>query len=134
LRASSAKSGAAAYTDNALAPEVGSTDWDEALSQKVVFMSNMHQQSAELTLNPANLGPLQVTLQIADNHAHALFVSQHQEVRAAIEAALPKLRDAMEQNGIGLGSTSVSDGFARQSGQQAQDGGRILGVLADEKS
>jgi flagellar hook-length control protein FliK len=122
-----AKSGAAAYTDNALAPEVGSTDWDEALSQKVVFMSNMHQQSAELTLNPANLGPLQVTLQIADNHAHALFVSQHQEVRAAIEAALPKLRDAMEQNGIGLGSTSVSDGFARHNGQQAQDGGRSGG-------
>jgi flagellar hook-length control protein FliK len=122
-----AKSGTAAYTENALAPEVGSTDWDEALSQKVVFMSNLHQQSAELTLNPANLGPLQVVLQVADNHAHALFVSQHQEVRAAIEAALPKLREAMEQNGIGLGSTSVSDGFARQSGQQAQDGGRSSG-------
>jgi flagellar hook-length control protein FliK len=81
-------------------------------------MSNAHQQSAELTLNPPDLGPLQVVLQVADNHAHALFVSQHQQVREAVEAALPKLRDALEAGGLGLGSASVSDGFARQANQQ----------------
>jgi flagellar hook-length control protein FliK len=123
LASQAAKSGAGASAAASLAPEVGSQDWDEALSQKVVFMSNAHQQSAELTLNPADLGPLQVVLQVADNHAHALFVSQHQQVREAVEAALPKLREAMEQNGIGLGSTSVSDGFARQTGQQERQGG-----------
>jgi flagellar hook-length control protein FliK len=69
-----------------------------------------------------------VVLQVADNHAHALFVSQHQSVREAVEAALPKLREAMESNGIGLGSASVSDGFARQnSGQQNADSGRSAG-------
>jgi flagellar hook-length control protein FliK len=103
-----------------LGPEVGTSDWEEALGQKVVFLSNAHQQSAELTLNPKDLGPLQVVLQVADNHAHALFVSQHPQVREAVEAALPKLREAMEQNGIGLGSASVTDGFARQTGQQGQ--------------
>jgi flagellar hook-length control protein FliK len=102
---------------------VGTSDWEDALGQKVVFLSNAHQQSAELTLNPKDLGPLQVVLQVADNHAHALFVSQHPQVREAVEAALPKLREAMEQNGIGLGSASVSDGFARQAGQQGQSGG-----------
>jgi flagellar hook-length control protein FliK len=102
----------------ALAPPVGTPDWEDALSQKVVFLSNAHQQSAELTLNPPDLGPLQVVLQVADNHAHALFVSQHQQVREAVEAALPKLRDALEAGGLGLGSASVSDGFARQANQQ----------------
>ncbi|MGN6804972.1 MAG: flagellar hook-length control protein FliK, partial [Trinickia sp.] len=101
-----------------LAPQVGTPDWEDALSQKVVFLSNAHQQSAELTLNPRDLGPLQVVLQVADNHAHALFVSQHAQVREAVEAALPKLRDALEAGGLGLGSASVSDGFARQNGQQ----------------
>ena len=113
----------AADAANALSPRVGTTDWEDALSQKVVFLSNAHSQSAELTLNPKDLGPLQVVLQVADNHAHALFVSQHQQVREAVEAALPKLREAMESSGIGLGSTSVSDGFARQgSGQQQSSG------------
>jgi flagellar hook-length control protein FliK len=118
----------AAAVANALTPQVGTTDWEDALSQKVVFLSNAHSQSAELTLNPKDLGPLQVVLQVADNHAHALFVSQHQSVREAVEAALPKLREAMESNGIGLGSASVSDGFARQnSGQQNADSGRSGG-------
>jgi flagellar hook-length control protein FliK len=115
----------AAATSAAIAPHVGGSGWDDAFSQKVVFLSNAHQQSAELTLNPKDLGPLQVTLQVADNHAHALFVSQHAQVREAVEAALPKLREAMEANGISLGSASVNDGFARQSGhsdQQANQG------------
>jgi flagellar hook-length control protein FliK len=112
----------AAEAANALTPQVGTGDWEDALSRKVVFLSNAHTQSAELTLNPKDLGPLQVVLQVADNHAHALFVSQHQSVREAVEAALPKLREAMESNGIGLGSASVTDGFARQSsGQQSAD-------------
>ena len=85
-----------------------------------MFLSNAHQSSAELTLNPKDLGPLQVVLQVADNHAHALFVSQHQQVREAVEAALPKLREQMQENGIGLGSASVTDGFSRQMNQQAQ--------------
>ncbi len=47
---------------------------------------------------------------MSENHAHALFVSQRAQVREAVKAAMPKLREAMESNGIGLGSTSVSDG------------------------
>jgi flagellar hook-length control protein FliK len=109
---------------NTLAPQVGTPDWEDAFSQKVTFLSSAHQQSAELTLNPPDLGPLQVVLQVADKQAHALFVSQHAQVREAVEAALPKLREAMEQNGIGLGSTSVSDGFSRQAGQQGQGNGQ----------
>ncbi|MBN3784303.1 flagellar hook-length control protein FliK, partial [Burkholderia sp. Ac-20345] len=99
----------------------------DALSQKVVFLSNAHQQSAELTLNPADLGPLQVVLRVADNNAHALFVSQHPQVREAVEAALPKLREAMEAGGLGLGSATVSDGgFAsqQQNPQQTFAGGQ----------
>ncbi|MDR5755434.1 flagellar hook-length control protein FliK [Caballeronia sp. LZ035] len=114
----------AASTSAAIAPHVGSSGWDDAFSQKVVFVSKSDQQSAELTLNPKDLGPLQVTLQVSENHAHALFVSQHAQVRDAVEAAMPKLREAMEANGISLGSASVSDGsaFARQSQQQGGDG------------
>ena len=114
---------AAAAAANTLASKVGTSDWEEELGQKVVFLSNGVQQSAQLSLNPKDLGPLQVVLQVADNHAHALFVSEHPQVREAVEAALPKLREAMEQNGIGLGSASVSDGFARQTGQQGQSSG-----------
>ncbi|WP_175905217.1 flagellar hook-length control protein FliK [Burkholderia seminalis] len=127
LQLSPAAGAIAAANGHVLAPHVGSADWTDALSQKVVFLSNAHQQSAELTLNPPDLGPLQVVLRVADNHAHALFVSQHAQVREAVEAALPKLREAMEAGGLGLGSTTVSDGsFAspQQNPQQTFSGGR----------
>ncbi|WP_175728823.1 flagellar hook-length control protein FliK [Burkholderia ambifaria] len=127
LQASPAASSVAAANAHVLAPHVGTADWTDALSQKVVFLSNAHQQSAELTLNPPDLGPLQVVLRVADNHAHALFVSQHAQVRDAVEAALPKLREAMEAGGLGLGSATVSDGgFAsqQQNPQQSFAGGR----------
>ncbi|KVM14095.1 flagellar hook-length control protein [Burkholderia ubonensis] len=135
-----AANGIAAANAHVLAPHVGTADWTDALSQKVVFLSNAHQQSAELTLNPPDLGPLQVVLRVADNHAHALFVSQHPQVRDAVEAALPKLRDAMEAGGLGLGSATVSDGgFASQQqnpqqsfagGQAARRGGAPSGADA----
>lgn len=119
LQLSPAAGAIAAANAHVLAPHVGTADWTDALSQKVVFLSNAHQQSAELTLNPPDLGPLQVVLRVADNHAHALFVSQHAQVRDAVEAALPKLREAMEAGGLGLGSATVSDGgFASQQQQQ----------------
>ncbi|MDR0242500.1 MAG: flagellar hook-length control protein FliK [Burkholderia sp.] len=127
LQLSPAASAIAAANAHVLAPHVGTADWTDALSQKVVFLSNAHQQSAELTLNPPDLGPLQVVLRVADNHAHALFVSQHAQVREAVEAALPKLREAMEAGGLGLGSTTVSDGgFAsqQQNPQQTFAGGQ----------
>ncbi|WP_175885850.1 flagellar hook-length control protein FliK [Burkholderia sp. BCC0044] len=119
LQLSPAAGAIAAANAHVLAPHVGTADWTDALSQKVVFLSNAHQQSAELTLNPPDLGPLQVVLRVADNHAHALFVSQHPQVRDAVEAALPKLREAMEAGGLGLGSATVSDGgLASQQQQQ----------------
>ncbi|SAK50498.1 flagellar hook-length control protein [Caballeronia pedi] len=126
---SSPQGAMASATSAAIAPHVGASGWDDAFSQKVVFLSKGDQQSAELTLNPKDLGPLQVTLQVSENHAHALFVSQHAQVREAVEAAMPKLREAMEANGISLGSASVSDGaaFGRQS-QQESGGERSSGA------
>ncbi|MBR8092374.1 flagellar hook-length control protein FliK [Burkholderia cenocepacia] len=118
LQLSPAAGAIAAANAHALAPHVGTADWTDALGQKVVFLSNAHQQSAELTLNPPDLGPLQVVLRVADNHAHALFVSQHAQVRDAVEAALPKLREAMEAGGLGLGSATVSDGGLASQQQQ----------------
>ena len=100
-----------------LAPHISTPDWTDALSQKVVFLSNAHQQSAELTLNPADLGPLQV-VRVVDNNAHALFVSQHAQVREAVEAALPKLREAMEAGGLSLAARPSATAVSQQQNQQ----------------
>jgi len=60
---------------------------------------------------------------VVNDQAQAQFVSPHQAVRAAVEAALPHLRTSMAEAGIQLGQASVgADSFAQagNGGQQQQ--------------
>jgi flagellar hook-length control protein FliK len=93
-----------------LAPQVGAPGWDQALGQKVTWMIGGEQQSASLTLNPPDLGPLQIELKVENSLATASFTAAQPEVRQALEAAMPKLRDMLGEAGIQLGQTSVSAG------------------------
>lgn len=101
-----------------LTPAVGTPAWDAALGQKVVWMAAGGQQSASLTLNPPDLGPLQVVLHVSNSHANATFISAQPEVRQALEAAMPRLREMMSDAGIQLGQANVGGGMPNQ--QQAQ--------------
>jgi len=105
---------AQATAETHLAPRVGTPDWDGALGQKVVWMVNGEQQNASLTLNPPELGPLKVVLQVTNAQANATFVAAQPEVRQALEAAMPRLRDMLEQAGIQLGHASVDSGSPQE--------------------
>ena len=77
-----------------VATPVGATHWGADLGQQLVVMSNNARhgvQTAELRLDPPDLGPLRVSLNLADGVASASFVSAHASVRQAIETALPQL-------------------------------------------
>jgi flagellar hook-length control protein FliK len=99
-----------------VAPPVGSSEWGTAIGHQMIRMSASGQHVAELSLNPAGLGPLKVTLSLGDNQAQAMFVSAHESVRKAVEAALPQLRSTLADQGINLGQASVG-AETRQPGQ-----------------
>lgn len=99
-----------------LAPQVGTSGWDQAVGQKVVWMAAGAQSSASLTLNPPDLGPLHVALSMANNQATVSFTAAQPEVRQALEAALPKLREMLGDAGIQMGQASVNAGAPQQHG------------------
>jgi flagellar hook-length control protein FliK len=101
---------AAGQAVETLTPRVGSSAWDQAVGQKVVWMVAGAQQSATLTLNPPDLGPLQIVLNVNNSQANATFIAAQPEVRQALEAAMPKLRDMLGEAGIQLGQASVNAG------------------------
>lgn len=108
-----------------LEPRVGTGSWDNALGQRVLWMVSHQHQIAELNLNPPDLGPLQVVLSVNSDQASAAFVSQNPEVRQALEAALPRLKEMMAESGINLGNATVSDQGSRQQGDfERQNSGR----------
>lgn len=115
-----------------LTPAVGTPAWDQALGQKIVWMAQGGEQSATLTMNPPDLGPMQVVLSISNNQASVDFMSAQPEVRQALENALPRLREMMSESGVQLGQANVSAGSQQQfAGFGAQDRGSGRGAGND---
>lgn len=105
-----------------IAPAVGTPGWDQAVGQKIVFMVSSGEHSATLTLNPPDLGPLQVVIHMKNDQAHASFTADQPEVRQALEAALPKLREIMQDAGIQLGQTDVGTRSSYQQSERQEQG------------
>lgn len=107
-----------------LSSQLGSQEWQQALGQQILMFSKNGQQTAELHLHPQDLGSIQISLKLDNDQAQLSMVSNHSQVRAALEAALPQLRTALAENGISLGQSNVSSDAFQQgqsfSGQQEQ--------------
>ncbi|MFZ6692451.1 flagellar hook-length control protein FliK [Undibacterium sp. SXout20W] len=97
---------------------VGSTGWDKAVGQKVLWMVGESIHSAELSLNPPDLGPLQIVLKVSNEHASASFMCAQPEVREALESSMHKLRQMMSDAGIQLSGFTVNT----QASNQGQPG------------
>ncbi len=93
----------------------------------MIWMAAGAQQTASLTLNPPELGPLQVILSLNNSQANATFIAAQPEVRQALEAAMPRLREMLGDAGIQLGQASVNagnpgqeQGFSQQNNDSTQ--------------
>jgi flagellar hook-length control protein FliK len=100
----------------------GQADWDQALGERIQWLAGQKAQGAQLKLNPANLGPLEVRIQMQNDQASIQFTAHHALVREALEAALPRLREMLEASGVQLVDVDVSghDSFAGRQ-QAARD-------------
>lgn len=107
-------------------PTFGDAAWPHTMASQLAFMQVHRQSSAELQLNPAELGGLHVKLEVDNGAVNASFVCQHQAVAELVQDAMPRLRDAMHQGGMQLAQTSVSTGdFSQQ--QSASQGSSTQG-------
>lgn len=93
--------------------------WASDFGQKIVWLASNDKQSAQITLNPPQMGPIEISLSMDKGSATASFTSANSEVRNALETAMPKLREMFASAGIELGQTNVS---AESFRQQAENG------------
>lgn len=118
----------ASISTGAMAVPISSPQWGAELGRQFVSivqggLNTPH--TAELRLDPPDLGPLRISISLSDNTAQASFVSPHAVVRQTVENALPQLQQALAQAGISLGQTSVSDqGQSEQAFNQESGGSK----------
>lgn len=111
----------------------GSREFVPALgAQLAVFLRGGIQQ-AELTLHPAELGPIAVSIALNGTVAQIDFQAVNAFTRDALQQALPALASALLEAGFSLGGSDVSDpgqrfderGGGGQHGDQGDQGERF---------
>jgi flagellar hook-length control protein FliK len=86
---------------------VGTPAWADDIGSRVIMMAEAGKHSASLRLSPEHLGPLEINITVQDDKASVWFGAAHADTRAAIETALPRLREMFEAQGLSLADAGV---------------------------
>ncbi|MGV8843796.1 MAG: flagellar hook-length control protein FliK [Pseudomonas sp.] len=109
--------------------------WSEAVVDRVMWLSSQNLKSAEIQLDPAELGRLEVRINVSQDQTQVTFVSPNAQVRDALEGQMYRLRELFAQQGMNQLDVSVSDQSLNRGNQGQSDGrgsqGRS-GAHADE--
>lgn len=95
------------------------SDWHEGMIDRVMWMSSQNLKSADIRLEPAGLGRLEVRIDMTNDQAQVTFASPHADVRDALDSQSHRLRDMFVQQGMTL-DVNVSDQSAHRNWQAAQ--------------
>ena len=111
--------------------------WTEEVVNRVMYLSSANLKSADIQLEPAELGRLDIRVNMAaDQSAQVNFISGHAGVREALDSQMHRLRDMLAQQGMNQVDVNVSDpsrswqgqgqeqhAQGRSTGQRLQSGG-----------
>jgi flagellar hook-length control protein FliK len=109
---------------------VGTPGWSDELGTQLHLMADKGHSVASLRLSPEHLGPLEVQISVKDNQASVWFGATNGDTRAALEQALPRLREMFASQGMSLSQSGVFHQSPRDPGRQSS-GAAAQGTLAD---
>jgi flagellar hook-length control protein FliK len=87
---------------------VGSAAWDDELGTQLTWMTQKGLESGSLRVSPEHLGPVEVQISVQNRDASVWFGATHPHTRAALEQALPRLREMFASQGMTLTDSGVS--------------------------
>jgi len=103
--------------------------WSEGVVDRVMYLSSQNLKSADIQLEPAELGRLDIRINMApDQQTQVTFMSAHIGVREALESQMSRLRDSFTQQGLGQVDVNVSDQSRNQQGQAEQQASNTRGT------
>jgi flagellar hook-length control protein FliK len=86
---------------------VGSHAWPQQVGDEITWMAQQGREAASLRLTPENMGPLEVRIAVREGEASVWFGAHNADTRAALEQALPRLREMFASQGLALADAGV---------------------------
>jgi flagellar hook-length control protein FliK len=113
-------------------PSVGEQGWSNAISKTVVSMLKDGLTQAKVSINPENLGPIDIKITMDKGSVGVDFFSPYQDVREALTSGVDQLQARFAEAGVTLDRVASHDtlptfneDLAKQDqGQQGRGDGR----------
>lgn len=91
-------------------------DFSEAVKDKVMLVISQKLQQFDISLDPPELGNMQVRVNLQGEQATVNFVVQNQQAKDALEQNMQKLKDLLADQGVDVGDANVEQ-QSKQSNQ-----------------
>ena len=82
-------------------------DFSPKLALRVQWLIKQAVSSAEIMMDPPELGPLSVKMKSIGNETHIMFSVSNPQTKETVEANINRLREMLLEQGINLGDTEV---------------------------
>lgn len=92
----------------------------DEFGDKLVWLAKGQVTSAEIAVSPSELGPVRISIELRGTDATIHFGAAAAATRAALEDALPRLKELLSQQGLNLADANVGSETARDQRPQAQ--------------
>ncbi|MDR0279012.1 MAG: flagellar hook-length control protein FliK [Paucimonas sp.] len=124
-----------AKTANAVAPAplhqplaMNQSGWSEGLVNRVMYLSSQNLKSADIQLEPKELGRLDIRVNMGADATQVTFTSGHAGVRESLESQVPRLRELFSQQGLAQPDVNVADQSRQQHNGSQDDTPKMSGV------
>ena len=110
------------------------SEFPQEILARVRMIQSQNGKEARLNLHPAELGRLQIAITSEGEATRVAFVVENAQAKEALEQAMPRLREFLQQAGLQLTDSSVaqqdfrdSSGFASGDDGAEQKGSALAG-------
>lgn len=109
--------------------------WGNAVGEKIMWMANQQLSSADIRLDPPELGSLQVKVTVQQDQANITFITPHPQVRELLDQQVTRLREMFAEQGLNLGQVDIADKReheSRQSDDESKSKSRFVSEESEE--
>jgi flagellar hook-length control protein FliK len=96
------------------------------MQQQVGLMLARNMKSVDIRLDPPELGAMQVRLSVNNEQAAVNFVVSTPQAKEALDAAMPRLREMLEQQGMQLADSDVKQDSGQGQAHESDQAGQSL--------